>query len=73
MKISFKSNTANSYIVEITNGKYGIKFPVEAYQWIQKVCISGNLEVKAMWSGQLNYVTKKSSDDKDVDIYKWIK
>lgn len=30
LKINFKSNTVNSYIMETTNGKFGIKLPVEA-------------------------------------------
>lgn len=30
LKINFKSNTVNSYIMETTNGKFGIKLPVKA-------------------------------------------
>lgn len=37
-------------------------------QWSHKVCISDNLEVKVIWFGQLCYVTKKSSDDKDMAV-----
>lgn len=54
--------------MDITNGKFGMNFLWKYHQWIQKVLISDNLDVKGMWSTQSDYVTKKSSDDKDMNI-----
>lgn len=62
-----KNITASSYIV-ITHGKVEINFLQKHHQWIQKVCILYNLEVKLMWSRHPDPLTKKSSDDKDVGV-----